>query len=269
MTRLVLTLLFLLVTAGFARPDALSSCARPGLAATTALDVCREALRSPRLEPRQRAGVLVNLGVAQAAIGRHSDALRSYSLAIRTAPDMAQAWANRARSHAARGDFDAAHADFSAAIERAPRRADLWLARGSLSLRRDDGAAAIPDLNRAIRLDPEVTSAYFNRGLAWRLRGEALEAARDFTVVIGRNPQDAAAHMHRGRARAAAGLPGAKADLDRAVELAPEMARGWYARGFFHLDRGDETAADRDFLRAYELGLDDRWLAERVQSRSR
>mgnify|MGYP006281877119 CR=1 FL=1 len=243
----------------------LAACADPGTKPPTALEVCRDALRDPRLTPGQRAGVLVNLGVAQAALDRHGDAARSFGLAIRTDPDLVQAYTNRARSLIALGRAEEAMADFDAAVELAPRRADSWLGRGGLHLRMGEAGKAVEDLSRAIGLDPRGTAAFYNRGLANMQLGRPREAATDFSVVVARAPEDVDALVARAEARAAAGIEGARADFDRALELAPDRGESWLARGRFLDARGEAEAANRDFLRAYELGVEDRWLVERVQ----
>lgn len=244
---------------------ALERCADPRLDTGATLDACRAALRDPDLRPGLRARVLVNLGVAQAALGRHGDAARSFDLARRTDPALVDAHANRARSLAELGRIEDALADFSAALDLAPRRSDLWVGRGALRLRSGDAAGAIDDLDRAIRLDRENTAAFFNRGLAYLEAGEAQEANADFSVVIRRAPEDAAAHLYRAEARAALGRGDAAPDYDRAVALAPDWGQALYLRGRYRDRRGERDAANDDFLRAYELGVEDRWLAERVQ----
>ncbi|MGF1500330.1 MAG: tetratricopeptide repeat protein [Paracoccaceae bacterium] len=243
----------------------LAGCADPDLAPTTTLKLCRDALQDPGLGPRRRAAVLVNLGVAQAELGRHGDAVRSFTLAIETDDRFIQAYTNRARSHAAEGRTDAALEDFDRAIVEDPSVAEAWLGRGALLLGRGAAAAAVSDLSRAIALEDELTAAFFNRGIGYLILGDGRAADEDFSTVIARDGTDAGAFVNRGRARALAGLPGAEADFDRAIGLDPDWPRAWSARGMFHDRAGRTEAADADFLRAYELGMQDRWLVERVQ----
>jgi tetratricopeptide (TPR) repeat protein len=132
------------------------------------------------------------------------------------------------------------------------------------------GAAdrALPDFDKAMKLDPTLAAARYNRGVANLRLGRAARAEADFTAVIGRNPQDAGAYLNRGRARMALGRRGARNDLDRAIALAPEWAAAWFTRGQFFDARGETDAANADFLRAYQLGLSDPWLVERVRNMS-
>jgi tetratricopeptide (TPR) repeat protein len=248
-----------------ARAQVLEGCANPDLAPRETRELCQRALRDTSLAPGQRAAVLVNLGVAQAALGQHADAETSFGLAIQTDPELVQAYGNRARSRLALGKYAAAMEDFDEAIARAPADAGLWLSRGSAQLRAGAARAAETDLTRAIGLDRGLDAAYFNRGIARLLLGQTAAAEEDFTTVIGRNPDDAGAFLNRARARAERAPAQAEADFDRAIELDPEWGRAWAARGLFLEDRGRIEEAERDFLRAYELGEAERWLVERVQ----
>ncbi|MEM9148258.1 MAG: tetratricopeptide repeat protein [Pseudomonadota bacterium] len=248
-----------------AQGGVLAGCADPELPATDTLTLCQRALRDTDLTPQQRAAVLVNLGVAQAAIGRHVDAEQSFGLAIGTDDTLVQAFGNRARSRLALGRYADALEDFDEAIARAPGDAQLWLGRGGALLRGGSARAAVSDLSRAIRIDPSLDAAWFNRGLGYLLVGETEAADADFSTVIKRDDRDAGAYLNRGRARAVHAPARAGSDFDRAVALAPDWGRVFVARGQFRDDRGDAEGADQDFLRAYELGERDVWLLDRIK----
>ncbi|MEM1343247.1 MAG: tetratricopeptide repeat protein [Pseudomonadota bacterium] len=247
-----------------AQSQALRACADTGLPVTTTLSVCRRALEDD-LSPDQRAAVWVALGVAQAALGRHREAVGSFGEALAIDPELVQAYANRARSHAAENRLDAAAADFEAALARDAAQAEIWIGRAAVFLRQDKPRPAIADLTRAIGLDPDLTAAFYNRGLAYLLAGEAGPAADDFTTVTERDPEDAGAWLNRARARAELGEAAARLDFDRALRLDPDWGRAWYARGLYLERQGAREAAEADYLRAFELGVQDRWLVERVQ----
>lgn len=253
--------------AGAQSGGVLAGCADAGLPAGDTLKLCQQALRNVRLRPDQRAAVLVNLGVAQAELGRHGDAETSFGLAIATSPELIGAYGNRARARLAQGKFSEAIADFDAGIARAPADAQLWLGRGSAQLKGGNLRAAVSDLDRAIRLDRTLNSAWFNRGVGYLLLGEMAAAAKDFTAVIAADPKDAGAYLNRGRALADQDPAQAEADLSQAIALDPEWARAYGARGLFLEARGRPEEAQRDFLRAYELGETARWLLDRVERR--
>lgn len=247
----------------------LAACADPSLPYTTTLNTCQLALQDGGLTPAQRAGVLTNLGVAQAALRRHGDAELSFSLAIQTDPGLIAAYANRARSRLALGRRAEALADFSAAIDRAPRDAALYLGRGGVYLRDGRAEEAAADFSEALRIDAGLADAAYNRGIAFLLLGRAREAEADFSRVIAAAPEDAGAFLYRARARQESDPVGAVGDFDRAIALDGEWGRAWAARGLFHEAQGRQEAANRDFLRAYELGETEPWLLDRIAKLTR
>lgn len=249
----------------WAQGGVLAGCADPDLPATDTLTLCQRALRDTKLTPGQRAAVLVNLGVAQAEIGRHGDAEQSFGLAIATDDSLVTAFGNRARSRMALGRFDEALEDFDAAIQRAPGDAWLWLGRGGALLRGGAARAAVSDLTRAIKIEPDLAPAYFNRGLGYLLLGETQAAEKDFSKVIDTDDRDAGAFLNRARARAVHDPRRARGDFDRAIALEPDWGRAYSARGQYLDLQGEREAADSDFLRAYELGEREVWLIERVE----
>lgn len=123
---------------------------------------------------------------------------------------------SRGRAYLALGDFDKALADLNKAIELAPDQAERYYCRGHARSDKQDHEAAFRDFHRAIELDPRYAAAYIARGYTqWRRgtksrpvvyhQGENTFQVMQFESVVDRELVDQ-------------GL----ADLDRAIELAPE-----------------------------------------------
>jgi tetratricopeptide (TPR) repeat protein len=75
--------------------------------------------------------------------------------------------------------------------------------------------------------------------------------------VIAQHPDVAVARLNRGVARVEAGdLPGARADLDAAVQLAPGVARAWAHRGVVRASQGELREGLLDLDRAVALAPD-------------
>lgn len=250
---------------GQAASTALQNCANARLGAAETVRFCEEALRERGLRPKVRAQVLVNIGVALADLGRHSDAVGRYGLAIRTDPGLMPAYTNRARSNAELGRGEDALADYAAAIAADPGFAEAWAGRGALLLRYDRAGEAEVDLSEAVRLAPDDMGARFNRGLARLGLGRAAEAEADFSTVLARDPDDAGAYLNRGRAREARGGDGAEQDMTRALTLAPEWGWGHFIRGQFLERQGRLEAANTDYQRAYQLGYSNTFLIDRIR----
>ncbi|MEM8792438.1 MAG: tetratricopeptide repeat protein [Pseudomonadota bacterium] len=265
--RLLLLTLFLLVAApaAFAESVVLKACANPNMPAADTIRFCQEALQDRGLDTSTRARVLTNLGVGLAEQGRHSEAILNFGLATSADPGLTVAYTYRARSNEALGRLQDAYADFATALEVAPEDASIWAAQGAMLLRQNRIAEAEGNLSRAIELDPRNLSARYNRGLALLSLGDPVAAEADFDSVLEISDNDAAALLNRGQARALQGEESALADFDRAVDLAPDWGAAYYARGRYLDGAGDKERADTDFLRAFELGVSNPFLIERVR----
>lgn len=240
-------------------------CGDPNAPARDVVNFCQRALATGKLGPQATAQVRANLGVGFFELGQYRDALAEYNRALEAQPGMIGAYVNRARTHERLGQLREAVADYAEALRRDPSAADAHLGRGALLLSNGDPSRSVFDFSQAIQLQPGWVAPFFNRGVAHFQLGMWREAEADFTTVIQRNPQDAAAFLNRARARAAEGRAEAGADFDRALEIDPEWSGGWFARGQYWDAQGNREAANRDFLRAYELGYPDAWLIDRVR----
>ncbi len=169
------------------------------------------------------------------------------------ASETAPAYAERARSRAAKGDLDGALTDYDRALELDPEHAGAWRGRGILRSRRGEREAAIADLEQATRIAPGP-SALRDLGDVLRDGGRLDAAIAAYGRAIDADELLGAAWAGRGEARRRAGdLDGALRDLTRAVDLAPAVAATWVARGRVLRERGDGEAAIADLNRAIEV----------------
>lgn len=229
------------------------------------VNFCQRAIATGELDARTEAQVRANLGVGRFELGEYNNALIEYDQAIAAAPDLLGIYLNRARVLEKLGRLRDAAADYNTVIQRDPSAADAYLGRGAMLLANGDPGRSLNDFSAAIRLQPGWVSPVFNRGMAHYQLGMWREAEQDFSIVIQRNPSDAAAFLNRARVRAQDGNPDAGLDFDRALQIDPEWGGAWFARGQYWDAQGKREAANRDFMRAYELGYPDPWLHQRVR----
>ncbi|NDH93916.1 MAG: hypothetical protein EBZ13_05140, partial [Planctomycetia bacterium] len=140
-----------------------------------------------------------------------------------------------AEAHLVRGnladDPAARKADYDKAVEIAPADADIRQTRGLFLLLQNDFGPAREDLRVAIEQDPEEAGLHEALGMAYMMDNGLeddvrLEKAREsFDKAIAIAPGAAGPLLQRARVLAMQGeQPEAIADLDKAVEMAPENA---------------------------------------------
>lgn len=139
---------------GFA--EACSQAAMAGEVDRKFEELCTLALDSEALNPKDRAGTLVNRGVFK---------LR-------------------------RQEYSAAQRDFDAAIRRAPAMGEALVNRGAARIGLKAPEAALADINQAIELGvSEPAKAYYNRALAHERLGDLKSAWLDYTKASELAPE--------------------------------------------------------------------------------
>jgi tetratricopeptide (TPR) repeat protein len=104
------------------------------------------------------------------------------------------------------------------------------------------------------RTGPARASEAIERGEEKRLRGDVDGAIAELTRAIELEPGLARAWARRGFARGSKGdHEGAIADYARALELDPKSAGAWDGRAWVRADRGDYDGAIADYTKALEL----------------
>jgi len=182
----------------------------------------------------------------------YDGAIREFTEAIRLDPNMAEAYAYRARAYVGDNN-DQALSDANRAIQLNSRLGMGYVARGNVYSNKKDYTRAIADYTEAIRLDPKFATAYYNRGLAYANKNDYDRAIADYTEAIKLDPKDASAYNNRGNAYYA------KKDYDRviadyteAIKLEPTAAR-YNNRGLAYANKNDYDRAIADYTQAIRL----------------
>ncbi len=263
---LILALALLAPPAVLAADGSLERCGAPSAPAAEAVHHCRRALSLGGLTTEQEFLASLNLGDALLAMGQASAALDAFEAAAATGLSRVELPLGRAQAREALGDRLGAAKDLDAALALAPRSVDVRLVRGAFWLRLGRADAAFEEFDAAVRLDGGDVDARYNRGLTLLALGRAGDAEADFSRVLRDAPNDSGARLQRGRTREGRDDAAALADYQAAAELAPEWPEPWFRAGKL-LDRlGRKGDADRNFRRAFELGMKDPWLLERMRA---
>ena len=193
--------------------------------------------------------------------GDYENAIRAFSSCIQMDSSNARAFLNRGISHELTNNIKAAFADYSKAIELLPEDGKVYYIRGMLLWRLCD-ALAINDLGKSAELGYRPAKNFLSKktsqsnkssqeNIEQSLKEEAL---RVFTEAIRLDPSNASTYLNRGMAYERINhMQQAIADYSKAIELAPDYAKAYYARGtlLWYLD--DDTSI-RDLMKAAELG---------------
>jgi tetratricopeptide (TPR) repeat protein/serine/threonine protein kinase len=219
----------------------------------------------PVTAPRKLAAEAIARGSARLKAKDYVGAIAEFDEALRLDPENADALEDRANARIAREEYDEALADLDRALAIDPKHADAHESRGQIYLARKDYDRAILDFRSAIRLDQDHPRAFLNRGRAYQAKGEHDRAIADFTEALDnlddeKDPDDArraSALFHRGTSHLDQNqLENAVADLEKAIELDPNLADAHVNLGRADFARKDYDKAIRQFQKALILEKD-------------
>jgi serine/threonine-protein kinase len=158
-------------------------------------------------------------------------------------------------------DLEEAIRELSQAIEADPRFAEAYYLRGASYRRNGQQEEAEADLAQAIALRPELVEAYYERGDLYLDQARGQAAWRDFTTVIELQPEYAEAYYKRAQACSwyvhDCNDDRALVDLERAIDLAPDLAEARQMRGDLYFWMGEYDLAVSDLTQAIEAAPDD------------
>lgn len=123
---------------------------------------------------------------------------------------------------------------------------EAYLLRGEAYQALEDYDRAIQDYTRAIDLAPRLAPAYLLRGSTYRKKGEYDKAIEDLTASIEMAPTSG---NHLERALTYTALKrwaAASNDLDRAIEIRPDIPDFYRARSFVRKQLGDLEGSNAD-----------------------
>ncbi|MCC6389227.1 MAG: tetratricopeptide repeat protein [Bryobacterales bacterium] len=216
--------------------------------------------------------------------GDRPAAVAAYSEAIAAKPDYVLALCSRARLLAASNELPKAVQDVETALAKDPRSGFCLTVAGQVyrAMRRNDDAfrvlssgiqshpwwqalnerglllenlgeldLALADYQQAIQLSPSTVAARVNACNVHNSKGQPAQALKFCNDALALDSRDARAHNNRGMSYIMLGqFDKALADLDLAVELAPDMYSGYTNRGFVLMQLRRMQDALRDLDRA-------------------
>ncbi len=224
---------------------------------------CCEASIAAKKDKRESSDARTWLlkGRAQAALGRDSSALSSFSESIRLNRRSVPLWLGRQMANARLGNLDDARASYASARTYCYGVTyDVYLRWDERDRRWPEGSdediqAVEADYTRAIDAGRAGAWAWRGRGLARIARGRWASAGADFTEAIKADPNDFDAWHDRARVNAELGRwDRAQADWERALHLRPRDWSTLCFLGMVHARQGRYREAVESYTRGIEHG---------------
>lgn len=156
---------------------------------------------------------------------------------VRTQPEDASVWADRAHLNSQNGKSDEAIKDYTRAIALQPNEPMYYYERGVELHRANQSAKAVEDYTKGIELDPKNASAYGQRALFYCSLNKTEAAFYDYTKAMKLTESDMDRDFYKGqRASLLSGLA-SQYQIDRKYAKALEVLARW-----IKLEPEDENA---------------------------
>ncbi|MFN7997364.1 MAG: tetratricopeptide repeat protein [Bryobacteraceae bacterium] len=196
-----------------------------------------------------------DLGAALSATGRYGEAITEYRLALKQGPKDPRIWLNLALAYYKSGQFAEAARELAGLHVAQPGNpqvslllADCWLRQGEY--------AKVVDLLTPLENDTDLAVTYL-LGTAL-LRNKQVDKGQKMIDRILRNGDSAEARLLLGTAKLEAlDYPAAIADLQKAVELDPQLPDGYSYLGLAQMLSGNMPAARASFEKELERNPND------------
>ncbi len=174
-----------------------------------------------------------DLGLAQARLGRPTEARASFALAVAGDPDFIAARVNLVAVDLQRDDLVSARRDADELLARAPASARGLYERGLTALRAGDAATALHDFGALLARDPAYATGRYEFALAEMKAGRFDDAERDLRSALALAPAYARASFALGAVLLHAGKRGeAREAFARAASDARDPALRALAASF-------------------------------------
>lgn len=134
------------------------------------------AIRSGKLNQKNRTGAYIFRGLALARKGKTDLAIADLDLAIKTSPNYPETYIDRGNLYFEQKKYSRALSDFSRAIELSPKNSSAWFNRGNTYKAMDKYKKARADFAQVLKLNPDDRNAVYQLAVTLRLLNEHRDA---------------------------------------------------------------------------------------------
>ena len=215
----------------------------------------KEALRK---DPSNMKNALLfsNLGTVQRRMGKHKEALESYSLALNLTPYSVTMLLNRASLYLEIDYLDKAYVDYCNVIDLDAKNMEALQFRAYIYMRRRQYMDARNDYQSLLEVNPNDKTARIGMAMANQKLHRYKESLEELNRLVVDYPKDAS--MLKARAELGVetnSLEMALLDLENAAKLSPDDAEIYVLCGEIYLAQGRKREAYAAFEKAVELGV--------------
>lgn len=161
----------------------------------------------------------IQAGFAAKTRGEYQEAIRLFSRAIQSNPDLAQAYNGRGSTYRAMKSYNKAIADLDRAVELQPEGSVHYYHRGNIFFDQDKYKLAIADYTQAIKLQPNYAMFHDARCLAYLHSGQNKLAIKDCTRALQLEPGNTSVRKRLERMGVTPTL--SKTDTDQQLSISP------------------------------------------------
>ena len=225
-------------------------------------DYLKQALRQEPTNPANSL-LLMNLGTVQRNLGKHDEALMSYTAAMSKFPDRKKLLHIRAALLCEMEKYDEALKDYDAILSLDESDKDALYCRALINMTNSKPEEAHKDFDKLLSINPKNWQASEAKATMLKLQGEWHEAEEVLTDAIYNNKSQGRLYAHRAECYVALRKLGtAQADLSKAKELEYNDSYLYIVWGKLRLQQYDKRAAKESFSKAKELGADEKVVEE-------
>jgi tetratricopeptide (TPR) repeat protein len=202
----------------------------------------------------ERVDALVIRGFLHNRNNNHEHSLKDFTAAIKVNSKDGKTFYQRSIVYYDLNNYGSALADLNYAIELGFENAEIYNRRGLVNQKLERSAKAYKDFSRSLELDPRYVPALRSAAYFYILSDDYIDALPLLNRAIDLAPNAAAGYFDRGRALHSLGqFELAKADFNRVIEIEGGMAYSLNARGLASLEQGSVDIALDDFNAALVL----------------
>lgn len=209
--------------------------------------------RAIELDPAFPSAILARGNICF-ALGDFACAKDDYGSLLNRGMDMPELRAKRAAAMFNLGDKKGALEAFDELLRRNPSDLDGTFNRGMLKVAMGDNEGAIADFGKTLALKPDSAPAYLNRGNTYLKTGRLKEAVADLAKASALRQNDAKTLNSLGKAKFLAGdAGGALAAYGKAIAADAKYTLAYVNRAEIYAGRKNYAAAKADLDRAIAL----------------